>query len=630
MIDLERRRRVMSRSLQLGHCICNPKQKCPCEIFKEKNVCLCAGEKFPEEESEIRLTQLVENAGCASKINQADLKEILANLPEIIDPRVIVGASASDDAGIFALNDELALVQTVDVFTPNVDDPYIFGQIAAANSVSDVYAMGGRPLTALSIISFPIDRISKNVMEAILRGGIDKLKEAETIVLGGHSIKDEEIKFGFAVTGLINPKKIVTNKGAQPGDILILTKPLGTGVLSFAHQLGRAPEEGLRAAIKAMTELNRAAAEVMISLGVKVATDITGFGLIGHLSELVANQNITAIIEVDRLPVFPGVIDLLRQGIISGAAERNREYAASFLIMDKDIPEEFLYLACDPQTSGGLLMAVAPEKVNSFLAALEARGGKGFIIGQIESGNGKIILTKSSQQKISDKNESFHHLLIHEQKVAPAQIISERELASKEKLISEELISSGQPRLSGDQLVSEPKGEFAQKLIEEGEKAMEPKKEKSTKSRPACCPGGPPSLEELMATEKSLVETDQSLIEKEKALLEAPSTVDEKAEGAPDFSSALDLENTPAGEKFLQFIQETMKSGALSLREKELIAISLAALSRCEPCFEAHLEKAKECGLKEEEIREALSMATMFGGATVLMFIEAVKEKLGL
>ncbi|MCX7973583.1 MAG: selenide, water dikinase SelD, partial [Candidatus Aminicenantes bacterium] len=295
MIDVERRRRVMGRSIQLGHCICNPKQKCPCDIFKQKNVCLCAGERLPEEETEIKLTRLVENAGCASKIDQVDLKEILANLPEILDPRVIVGASAADDAGIYALSDELALVQTVDVFTPNVDDPYVFGQIAAANSVSDVYAMGGQPLTALSIISFPIDRLPKRVMEAILRGGLDKLKEAETIVLGGHSLKDEEIKFGFAVTGLINPKKIITNKGARPGDILVLTKPLGTGVLSFAHQIGRAPEEGFKAAIKSMIELNREAAEVMVSVGVRASTDITGFGLLGHLSEIVSSGNISAL-----------------------------------------------------------------------------------------------------------------------------------------------------------------------------------------------------------------------------------------------------------------------------------------------------------------------------------------------
>ncbi|NOR14420.1 MAG: selenide, water dikinase SelD, partial [Candidatus Aminicenantes bacterium] len=189
---------------------------------------------------DVKLTQFVENAGCASKINQNDLKKALAGLPKVEDVRVLVSSDTCDDAGIYKLSEKMALVQSVDIFTPNVDDAYTFGQIAAANSVSDIYAMGGKPLTALSIIGFPIEKLSHKIMNRMLRGGVDKLKEAGTVVLGGHSIKDNEIKFGFAVTGEIHPKKIITNDKAAPGDTLVLTKPLGTGIISFANQLGTA------------------------------------------------------------------------------------------------------------------------------------------------------------------------------------------------------------------------------------------------------------------------------------------------------------------------------------------------------------------------------------------------------
>lgn len=202
MIDKAKRKKIMERSIALGHCICNPKQAYPCALFKEKNVCLCAGERMKDaEDREVKLTEFVENAGCASKINQNDLKKILAGLPRINDPRVLVSSDTCDDAGVFKLDNSMALVQSVDVFTPVVDDPYTFGEIAAANSVSDIYAMGGIPLTALSIVGFPIEILSHRVMNRMLQGGIDKMKEAGVVILGGHSIKDNEIKFGFSVTG---------------------------------------------------------------------------------------------------------------------------------------------------------------------------------------------------------------------------------------------------------------------------------------------------------------------------------------------------------------------------------------------------------------------------------------------
>ena len=204
MIDYQKRKRVMGRSIKLGHCICNPKDPCPCDLFKQKNVCLCAGEREEDAPEDVALTTLVENAGCASKIGQEDLKRALAGLPRVFDPRVLVSSDTCDDAGVYKLTPNTALVQSVDVFTPVVDDPYAFGEIAAANSVSDIYAMGGNPLTALSIVAFPIDKLSPRIMNRMLQGGVDKLREAGVAVLGGHSIKDREIKFGFAVTGIVH------------------------------------------------------------------------------------------------------------------------------------------------------------------------------------------------------------------------------------------------------------------------------------------------------------------------------------------------------------------------------------------------------------------------------------------
>ena len=396
MIDLVKRTRVMGRSIKLGHCICNPKEPCPCDLFKRKNVCLCAGEREDDAAEDAPLTQFVENAGCASKIGQEDLKKALAGLPRVFDKRVLVSADTCDDAGVYKISDTLALVQTVDVFTPCVDDAYLFGQIAAANSVSDVYAMGGKPLTALSIIAFPIEKLSPRVMNRLLQGGIDKLREAGTVVVGGHSIKDKEIKFGFAVTGVVHPKKIITNAAARPGDALILTKPLGTGAICFAAQIGRATPAWRTAIGRSMAGLNRASAEVMIAAGVRCATDVTGFGLAGHLGEIAVQSGVTAEVWAAKIPVFAGVMDLLRKGVISGAVERNRESAARRVEREPGVGEEFEDLLYDPQTSGGLLMCVPERKASGVLAKLKARGAKraaiiGRIVGKSE---GKILLKR--------------------------------------------------------------------------------------------------------------------------------------------------------------------------------------------------------------------------------------------
>jgi len=394
MIDYAKRKRIMGRSIRLGHCICNPKEPCPCDLFKQKNVCLCAGEREEDAPEDVALTTLVENAGCASKIGQEDLKRALAGLPRVFDPRVLVSSDTCDDAGVYKLTPTTALVQSVDVFTPVVDDAYAFGEIAAANSVSDIYAMGGKPLTALSIVAFPIEKLSPRIMNKMLQGGIDKLREAGVAVLGGHSIKDREIKFGFAVTGIVHPKKMTVNSKAKPGDALILTKPLGTGTLSFARQIGRAPAEGLAESERSMRELNRAAAEAMTAAGVTTATDIAGFGLAGHLGEIAAQSGVEVEVYGQAIPVFAGVMDLIRQGVISGAVERNREYASAFVKRAKGVAEEFETLLYDPQTSGGLLIAVRKSRAAALLATLHKKGVESAtVIGRVtRKGPAKIVL----------------------------------------------------------------------------------------------------------------------------------------------------------------------------------------------------------------------------------------------
>jgi selenide,water dikinase len=398
MFDPEKRKIVMGRSRKLGHCICNPKEPCPCDLFKDKNVCLCAGERLPDMPKEVRLTDYVESAGCASKINQDDLKKALAGLPAISDENVLVSADTADDAGIYKMSDEMALVQSVDVFTPNVDDPYNFGQIAAANSVSDIYAMGGKPLSALSIIGFPIDRLDHGIMNQILKGGIDKMKEAGVAVIGGHSIKDNELKFGFAVTGTIHPDFVITNDRARVGDVLILTKPLGTGVISFANQLGKAFPFNIAAISRSMSELNKTAAEVMIDMGVKTATDVTGFGLMGHLAEMVNQSGVTAEVYADCVPLFEDVLDFVKMDMISGAVERNRDYAKSYVTKDSQVSFEWETILYDPQTSGGLLIAVKEEKKEETLKRLKENGVEfAAAIGKVVAeSDGKIILRKGS------------------------------------------------------------------------------------------------------------------------------------------------------------------------------------------------------------------------------------------
>ena len=315
------------------------------------------------------------------------LDSVLRGLPRQSDPNVLVGFETNDDAGVYKLGAEMALVQTVDFFTPIVDDPHTFGQIAAANSLSDVYAMGGKPISALSIVGFP-DKGEPKILEEILRGGLSKMVEAECSIVGGHSIRNDDIQFGYAVTGLIHPQRIWRNVGAQTGDVLLLTKALGTGVLSTALKKDAVSPDALEAAIASMSGLNRAASEALLELQEKRAlsgaihavTDITGFGLLGHAREMALGsreRGIEAVsFEIDHTAIryLPGAEEAARGGFVPGGLKNNREFLGDCVWFAETVPQEFRDLLMDPQTSGGLLVAVAAEYGNDALEALDKHG----------------------------------------------------------------------------------------------------------------------------------------------------------------------------------------------------------------------------------------------------------------
>lgn len=275
------------------------------------------------------------------------------------DENVLVGFDTADDAGVYRITPECALVQTVDFFTPIVDEPATFGAIAAANALSDVYAMGARPLCALCIVAFPAGG-DLEVLSQILRGGAGKMQEAGCVILGGHSIADDEIKFGYAVTGTVRPDRLLTNRGAQPGDVLMLTKPIGTGLIATALKRGLAEPAHVEASVASMLELNREASEALAGLRVHALTDITGFGLIGHAREMAVASNVTLVIEAARVPLLPGALEYARAGAIAGGLRNNREFASCSVQLQRDVPPELLDVLYDPQTSGGLLVAL-PE-----------------------------------------------------------------------------------------------------------------------------------------------------------------------------------------------------------------------------------------------------------------------------
>jgi len=557
MIDTEKRKRVMQRSIRLGHCICDPKKGCPCDLFREKGICLCAGEALDTPTGPVRLTQLVQKAGCASKIDQASLKRILGGLPDIDDPKVLVGSAAGDDAGVYLLDGETALVQTVDVFSPSVDDAYTFGQVAAANSLSDVYAMGGRPITALSVIGFPLREVPDQVMFDTLRGGIDKMAEAGVPVVGGHSIKDGEIKAGFAVTGLIDRTRVMTNAGARPGDVLVLTKPLGTGVLAFAVQIGRAPPGAADAIAASMSALNRVASEHAVALGAHACTDVTGFGLMGHLSEMARASGVDVEVTWDDLPVFDGLLACLADGIVPGGIERNRESSAHAADPADGVTETMLHVCFDPQTSGGLLVALEPEAAETFVRRLHEAGITAAIaIGRVTGeGTGRVAVRTTGGRTMPEPSD------------APAG-------AREEPAMATPAPNPKKPAPSGVWTIG------------------------ATPPEPCC------------------VDADDACCADAEA--ECCPSPGHAGHGAPRQVEAAGP--TGIEQAFKTFLGKAGKPGGLDVATKQAINIALSVITKCEPCLKIHVRKARDMGFSQEEIDEAAWMAIAFGGSPVMMF----------
>jgi len=325
-------------------------------------------------DEEIKLTRYTHGMGCACKLRPQALEQVLAKLPKPNDPAVLVDISTSDDAAVYRISDDLAIVATVDFFTPIADDPYDFGAISAANSLSDIYAMGAKPLFGLNIVGFPTNRLPLEVLERILQGAVDKAAEAGVSIIGGHTVDDIEPKYGMAVTGVVHPDKVVTNAAAQPGDQIVLTKPIGTGIIATAVKRGLVDEDAAREVNEWMATLNRAAAEAMVEVGVSACTDVTGFGLLGHLREMTAGSGLDAEIYADQVPIMGGAETLISANVVPGGTRDNLAYVEPHMIWGEAVSQTQKLLLADAQTSGGLLIAVPSERLEALLEALDERG----------------------------------------------------------------------------------------------------------------------------------------------------------------------------------------------------------------------------------------------------------------
>ena len=591
---MERRKRVMQRSIRLGHCICDPQQPCPCPLFKAKNVCTCAGERLESPTGRVRLTKLVQKAGCASKIDQAFLKQVLGELPAADDPRVLVGVPAGDDAGIYDLGNGQALVQTVDVFTPSVDDPYTFGQVAAANSVSDVYAMGGTPLTALSVIGFPVRQIPDEALFQILAGGIDKMKEAGVSIIGGHSINDAEIKAGFAVTGLIDKNRVVTNAAARPGDVLILTKPLGTGIIAFAAQIDRAAPQSVQAAASSMTALNKTAAELMVRFGTHACTDVTGFSLMGHLAEMARSSGVDVRIVWDDLPLFEGVLEYAAAGILPGAVERNKESCAERVVAPRELPQEMVDICFDAQTSGGLLIAIGPDQATGLLQALHDRGiSAATVIGKVAGkGSGLVHLETTGQRRIPALGT-----------VATASPSPRPEALTlpPNPIPSAETIESTQSSIIHHPSSIEDVPCCADAVADQGQDA------RGTQGRDGLAAGGRDAHAAGTQGQEALAARGQG----------APATAAGTAGG-----SEMDRVKTA----FKQFLSAASTPHGLDAYTKQAMALALSVALRCEPCLKMHLQNARAKGFSQDEIDEAAWMGISFAGSPAMVFYQQILD----
>jgi selenide,water dikinase len=345
----------------------------------------------------IRLTQFAKRAGCAAKQPPGYLLPLLAGLPPITDPNVLVGSAMADDAAVYKLTDDLALVLTTDFFTPVVDRPYDFGAVAAANALSDVYAMAGTPLAALSIVGFPDPALPREVLGEVLRGATEKAADAGIAIVGGHTIQSEEPIFGLAVVGKVHPREMLTNAGAKPGDFLVLTKPLGLGIITTAAKRSEDRLGAIRQAIEVMTTLNRDAARVIAACGATAMTDVTGFGLLGHLRNITAASAVSATVWLGSVPVLDAARIYVNEGIAPGGTHANRKFLTSWATYEASLSEADQLLLCDAQTSGGLLAAIPPERAETAVQRLRASGvSSAAIVGSIDEGDpGKIRVRRN-------------------------------------------------------------------------------------------------------------------------------------------------------------------------------------------------------------------------------------------
>ncbi|MFW5841144.1 MAG: selenide, water dikinase SelD, partial [Planctomycetota bacterium] len=441
------------------------------------------------------------------------------------------GMPAADDAGIYRIDEKTFLVQTVDLMTPVVDDAELFGRICAANCLSDIYATGAEPKTALSVLAFPSETMNPQVMYLMMKGAMDVLAEAGVALLGGHSIKDEQIKLGFAITGLIDSDSGFSHELACPGDRIVLTKPLGCGTLNFARQIGR--DVDLRAMQESMAMLNRDAAAAARAVGVTAATDVTGFGLFGHLIRMARHSKVTAEIRAEALPAFDGVLELLAEEVIPGAIERNREFAAGDVQTADRVDPARELLGYDAQTSGGLLLAVAEDRHQALLSELKARGAGAWTIGRFTGpSDGQIELVSAADATETDPTTQ------------------ERQSAMVQQ----------NPQPSPDE-----------------------------SHGPGCCSdvfgGGQP----------------------------------------PQQAGASNASQT--SQAFGQFMSAASAGGAVDAVSKELVAFALVVQSRCEPCVQAHLEKARSMGISRQQLDEVAWQAAAMGGAPVRMFYLEMMQK---
>ena len=334
----------------------------------------------------VRLTRVAKRAGCAAKQPPGYLFPLLQRLPPLADPNVMIGANTADDAAVYRLSPDTALVLTTDFFTPVVDDPYEFGAVAATNALSDVYAMGGKPITALNLVGFPDESLDAEILAEILRGGAEKAREAGIDLVGGHTIKTDEPIYGLAVTGIVHPDRVVSNAGGKPGDLLVLTKPLGIGILTTAAKQDKDPLNAIRTAIDLMSTLNRAACDAMLAVGVHAATDVTGFGLLGHLRNVVNASRCGATVWLDQVPVVDAAWSYVREGIAPGGTHANFRFLNDHVTYEDGLDKPSQLVLCDAQTSGGLLIAVAPDRAEALVDKLREVGTPTHaVIGQLDA-----------------------------------------------------------------------------------------------------------------------------------------------------------------------------------------------------------------------------------------------------